>query len=217
VGASPDRLRTRREATAMVALDTIDVLAERVTNLLAHGRRMTLARRYTYVDSPPNVTTGLILDGEPRAWKQEGGAGFGVHLKPGLLNGFGFSCYAHDGNATEKEAFARYHAGKSMSDDPFARRRDMTEVRIVGGLPGDGPARDDEVVIRHWKADGVCDERVVAFDYDTGRHNDLIKVRDELREHMANIKDQQPWDNGDMFDRLLRALDANAAAAGGEG
>lgn len=216
MGPTPDRLRTMRQTTALVALDTIDILAGRVMNLLSHGRRITVTRRYTYVDEPPEVTAGLTLDGEPKVWKRDDGAGFGVHLKPGLLSGFGFSCYAHEGNTTEEEAWTRYRAGKSTSGNYFERRRDVTEVRIGGGLPGDGPARDDELVIRHWNGDGVCDERVVAFDYDTGRHNDLTKVRDELREHMANIGDKQPWDNKAMFDRVLAALEANAAVTGGE-
>jgi hypothetical protein len=162
-----DRCRTQRDLHAMVALDNIDVLAERVTNLLSHGRRITLSRRYTYIDEPSQVTAGLILDREPNLWHARDGAGFGVSLKPGLTAGFGFSCYGHDGNTTEKEAWARFHAAESIADDWFKRRRDMTEIRITGGLPSDGPARDDRLVIRAWNRDGVCNEVVVAFDYDT--------------------------------------------------
>lgn len=168
------RIRTQRDLHAIVALDNIDMLAERVTNLLRHGRRMTTVRRYTYVDSPPEVTAGLTLDGEPNLWKADDSAGFGVHLNPGIMSGFGFSCRAIDGGATEKEAWVRFHAAESQSTDWFKRRRDMTEVHITGGLAGDGPARDDQIVIRHWNGDGVCEEVVVAFDYDTrdGREKD---------------------------------------------
>ena len=37
------RILTRRDVTAMVALDTVDALAERVTNLLRQGRRIAVA------------------------------------------------------------------------------------------------------------------------------------------------------------------------------
>lgn len=180
--ASPDRVLRQRDLHAMVALDTIDMIAERVTNLLSHGRRMTTVRRCTYVGSPPTVTAGLTLDGEPKTWKGTGGVGFGVQLKPGIMSGFGFSCYGSDGNATEKEAWARFHAAESISDDPFKRRRDMTEVQINGGLPGDGPARDDQLVIRHWDGDGVCEEVVVAFDYDTRSGRESAEVDAKLAE-----------------------------------
>lgn len=35
----------------------------------------------------------------------------------------------------------------------------------------------------------------------------LAAVRDELRDHMANLSDKQPWDNRAMFDRVLTALE----------
>ncbi len=165
---TPDRIRTMRHVTAMVAVDTIDLLAERITNLLAHGRHITIARRYTYVDSPPDLYVGLTVDGEPalRHHSRPLGASFGVHLKPGI-RGFGFSAYRDDAR-TEADAWKAYHAAEGLSDDPFRRRRDMTYVEINGGLPGDGPARDDQLTIRFWNEHGVCDEQVIGFDYDTG-------------------------------------------------
>jgi len=163
-----DRINTLRHVTAMAALDTVDMLADRVENLLRHGRRMTMARRYTYVDQPPELTAGLTVDGKPHRWSKDDGAGFTVRLNPGLLTGFGFAAYANDGSATEAEAWMRYHAAEAVHGDWSRRRRDMTLVEITGGLPGDGPARDDKLVIRYWNRDGVCDEVVVAFDYDTG-------------------------------------------------
>ncbi|WP_341719886.1 hypothetical protein QQG74_09370 [Micromonospora sp. FIMYZ51] len=167
--ADPARILTQRDCTAMAALDTMPHLATRVRNLLAHGRRMTVTRRYTYVDSPPEVTAGLTLDvsarsGGIRESVSGDGHHLGVTLRPGLMSGFSISAYVSDRNAVEAEVWKRFHAAESISGDPFKRRRDMTLVDITGGLPGDGPARDDKLVIREWNSDGVCDERVVVFD-----------------------------------------------------
>lgn len=161
---SPDRIRAQRHVTAMAALDTVDLLAERVQQLLSHGRRMTMTRRYTYVNDPPEVIAGLTVRGEPKLWRQDDGAGFDVRLGPDMLAGFGFIAHGHDGSATEAEAWKRYHAAKAESSNFSERRRDMTLVEITGGMAGDGPARDDLIVIRAWNRDGVADERVIAFD-----------------------------------------------------
>lgn len=160
----PERIRTQRHITAMAALDTVELLADRVRQLLSHGRRMAMSRRYTWVNQPPEVHAGLVVAGEPKLWRQHDGVGFHVPLGPELLASFGFAAYGHEGSATQAEAWKRYHAGKAEADSFFDRRRDMTYVEIVGGLPGDGPARDDLIVIRPWNRDGVCDERVIAFD-----------------------------------------------------
>ena len=162
--ASPARIRTQRHVTAMAALDTVELLAERATNLLSHNRRITMTQRYTWVEQPPEVKTGLHVEGEPHLWRQDDGIGFGVRLGPDLLAGFGFAAYAYEGNATEAEAWKRFHAAKAESDRFSERRRNMTEVTICGGMPGDSPARDDLIVVRAWNDDGVCDERVIAFD-----------------------------------------------------
>lgn len=163
-----DRIRTERHVEAMVALDTMDLLVTRVKNLLSHGRRIAMAHRYTYCDSAPDLYAGLTVDASAyRDGFTSGGSAdgrhFGVALSPGL-HGFGFSAYAGDGNDTEAQAWRRYHAKVADSGDPFERRRDMTLIRLVGGLDNDGPARDDLIVIRAWNQHGVCDERVIAFD-----------------------------------------------------
>ncbi|MEU7978295.1 hypothetical protein AB0B63_07155 [Micromonospora sp. NPDC049081] len=153
----------------MAAVDTMPHIAARIRNLLTHGRRITVTQRYTYVDRPPDVTAGLTLDTSARnGGITEGVSGdghhLGVYLRPGLMSGFGVSAYVSDGNRVEAEVWKRYHAAESTSSDPFKRRRNMTLVEITGGLPGDGPGRDDRLVVRHWNSDGVCDERVVVFD-----------------------------------------------------
>lgn len=164
------RIRTQRHVTAMAALDTVELLAQRVTNLLSHGRRMAMTRRFVYVNDrfvyvndPPELTVGLVLE-DAKLWSQVDAMGFTVRLRPGPLVGFGFVAYQHEGSGTEAEAWKRYHAYKADSASFFERRRDMTHVEIIGGLPGDGPARDDRIVIQAWNRDGVCDERVIAFD-----------------------------------------------------
>ncbi len=168
-----DRIQSERSVQAMVALDTIDMLARRITNLLELGRRMALARRYTYLNDPPELTMGLTLYEVNGPHRDDSGAWFGVKLDPGVMNGFGFSAYSFDGNATEAEAWTRYHEAEHTHPDHFKRRRDMTWIRIKGGLDGDGPARDDSLTIRHGNRDGVCEEIVVGFDYgpDADREN----------------------------------------------
>jgi hypothetical protein len=161
-GPSPDRIRNQYNVTAAVALDTVDPLAERVRNLLAAGRRMTLVRRYVDHHGSPEVTPGLVLDGEPRRHGNYGGAGFSVRLKPGI-QGFGFSAYASDGNATEAEVWKRYHAAKD--GDHWSRRRNITIVEVDGGMDNSGPGRSDRLTITHWNEHGVAEEIVVAFDY----------------------------------------------------
>lgn len=164
MGTRPDRIQTMRDVDAMVALDTIDLLAGRVRNLLAHGRRMALMTRYTHTGGTPSLAAGLTLDGELGRWSRDGNIGMVVRLRPGLQSGFGFSAYAgaHD---TEAAVWAMYHGDES-------KREDLTEVRISGGMDGDGPARSDHLTVRHWNTNGVCKEVVVAFDPGPDPHDD---------------------------------------------
>lgn len=159
VTVRPDRIRTEHHVTAMVALDTIDLITERIRTLFSYGRRVTLVRRFTYLDKPPEVFAGRTLDGEIDTWTQPAMAGAGIHvrLSPGLMVGFGFAAYARDGAATEAALWRRYHADP---DD----RHDMTEVALTGGLAGHGPGRADQILLHHWNRDRVCEQIVVAFD-----------------------------------------------------
>jgi hypothetical protein len=162
------RIDTEAYVTAMVALDTIDAIEARVRRLLSHGRRIALARRYIHLDEPTELYVGLAIDTRARAggidsWRDDTGAGFSVQLRPHLI-GFWLSVYAGDDNATEEQAWKRYHAHKACSDARSERRRKMTLVEIIGGRANDGPARDDRILIRAWNRDGICDERVIGFD-----------------------------------------------------
>jgi hypothetical protein len=170
--ADVNRIKSMREVDAMVALDTFELITTRVRKLLSYGRRISMTQRYTYLsDRAPDLLVGLTVDAEARNGGitevlKDDGAHFGVTLKPGLMTGFGFSAYDIDGNASEAEAWKRFHAGKDATA-VWSKRRNMTLVRLVGGMAGDmGPARDELIVIRHWNNDAVCDERVIGFDTD---------------------------------------------------
>lgn len=210
---SPQRVLTERNVHSMAALDTIDLIEQRVRNLLSHGRRITVAcRPYTWTGGAPEVTAGLTVAEDVKAWRDGDGAGFSVLLAtsgPSIGQRLGVAAYGSDGNTTQAEAWKRYHAGKAESSDWHERRRDMTHVQIVGGLRGDGPARDDSLTIQSWNRDGVCSETVVAFDYDTGPGR-LTRLRQEVQDHIDNLADKQPWDNRAMFEHVLQELGCTA-------
>jgi len=213
-----DRILTQRDLSCMVAVDNIDHIGQRIRNLLSHNRRITVTERYTYVNDPPKVTVGLTVD-DIRVWSNERGGGIGVHLKPGLLAGFGVSAHAGE-NDTEAAEWKRFHAAEAVSGDWVKRRRDMTRIDITGGLDGDGPARDDLIVIRHWNRDGVCDERVVAFD-DGPRDGEYRAARwlYGMALGPAHMEDRlREWDHGKAPDADVelwasRAKDLLAAVA----
>lgn len=166
-----DRIRTQRHTEAMVALDNFDLIVARVRKLLSYDRRISMTQRYSWVNDAPELHVGCTLDKDARnggivEGTSADGRHFGVYLRPGLLNGFGFSAYASDGNATEAEAWKRYHAGDDATNH-WGKRRNMIRLTLNGGMDGDyGPARDDLIVIRAWNEHGVCDERVIGFDTD---------------------------------------------------
>jgi hypothetical protein len=206
---TPDRITWLQDVTAMVAPDTIELLAKRVTTMLDHGRRITVARRYPHTGQPPEITAGLIQVEPPRLFNRPGDyISLTVPLHPGSSSGFRFATDPADG-ATEKDVWTAFHTGGD-------HRRSMTQVRVVGGLAGNSPAANDKIVINFWNQDGVCRETVIVFDHATGRHNTLTAVRDELRVHLANLRDKQPWENRAMLERAWAALEAHAAIDGGD-
>lgn len=168
--AGIERIRTSRNVHAMVALDNFALIEARIRKLLSYGRRIAMTQRYTWINDAPELKVGLLVNTEAHgsgivSSRQDDGAHLSVYLRPGITAGFGISAYASDGNATEAEAWKRFHAAKSESANYFERRRRMTEIVLTGGMEGDaGPARDDLIVIRAWNDDGVCNERVIAFD-----------------------------------------------------
>lgn len=158
---SLDNLRTQRHTQAMVALDNFDAIAERVQQLLADGRRISIARRYLHTDSPVELKVGLTLDpdghgGGVHVRRDESSGWIGVSLKPGLTEGFGFGAYSGEAD-TESAVWALFHQGAEY-------RRNMTQVIFTGGLPGWGPMLDDQLVIRRYNTYGVCAEKTIGFD-----------------------------------------------------
>ncbi|GGM27533.1 hypothetical protein GCM10011608_10430 [Micromonospora sonchi] len=216
--ANPARILTQRDCTAMAALDTMPHLAQRVRNLLSHGRRITVATRLTHVDIPPEVTAGLTVDQDARdggitETVREHSHHFGVLLRPGLTSGFGFGAFASDGYRTESEARKLFHAAESISSDPFARRENLTEVRISGGLPGDGPSTTDKLIVRRWNSAGVCKETVVVFD--AGPSEGEYRAARWLYGNTlgpAHVGDRlEAWDRGKAADADVELWSARAA------
>lgn len=154
--ANPARIGRLPEVTAMAAIDTIDLLADRVRLLLSHGRRMTLVSRWTDDDeATPTVETGLTMRGELEVRRTTGGVVVAAHLFPSLARTFGFSA-SYGTEDTEAQGWQQYH-------HPSGDRRGLTRVTVSGGLPGNGPAATDRIVIRHW-GPHRCRETIVAFD-----------------------------------------------------
>lgn len=173
---SPDRVLRERTVTCLAATDTIAAITLRVRNLLAAERRITIVDRYTHTEGTPDVYTGLTVE-EIRTGKE---GGIGVHLKPdrhgfGIHPTFGFG-------ETEAELWDLYHR---------EQREHLTRVDLRGGLPGDHPAGDDRLVIRHWISDRVCREWVVVFD-------DAPDIRQEVEnltywlDQVRDALDRQP-------------------------
>lgn len=201
---TPDRILTQRHCTAMAATDSIHHISQRVQNLLAAGRRITIADRYTHTEGPPDVAAGLTVE-EMRPGKK---GGIGVHLKPGIRYGFGIHAVTEE---TESEAWDRYHRND---------RANLIRVDITGGLPGDSPVPDDRLVIRRWISDGVCRETVVAFD--CGPRDAQDRAARWLYSHVLGDQHrderQKAWDHGKVHsdDVALwekRAVDLLAAIA----
>jgi len=176
---APHRLTRERHITAACALDTIPLLAQRVTSMLWWGRRISVAHHWIGPDSRIEIAAGLTVNTEMgdravRATADDAHAGFAVHLAPGI-RGFGFAAYASDGNTTEREVWKRYHAGD---------RHNITIIEMDGGMLGDGgPGRDDHVSIQYWNEHRVGQEWVVGFDTD-----DLFRVWQE--------RENQGWQLG---------------------
>jgi hypothetical protein len=172
------------EVEAMVAADSFDPLVERITRMVTAGRTMAVAvREYTYLHRPAKVYGGLELDTAARSggvWvdRRLGDHGelhsvwCGIVLTSGSTRsyddgmgvGFGEDVYEYSGNVTEAQAAQRYRDHEPEHRNHFERRRDMTHIAIIGGVPGRRYTRDDSIAINTWNRDGVATEKVIGFD-----------------------------------------------------
>lgn len=152
-----DRIRTQHHTSAMVAPDTLPLIADRIARLLPEGRRITIAHRYaTYTGQPPKLYPNLIVDRirlENSLW---------IVCQPDF--GFGFDVDERGGDRCEADVWRRFHNGRHEADRFNERRRFMTEVTLTGGRDGDDLSSEDQIVIRRYNGDGVCDEKVIAFE-----------------------------------------------------
>lgn len=149
-----------------VAMDNIGVLAERVQRMLEDHRRITLVRRLTHRDGPPDVYPGLTAaTGEPAdMWNRADGSGFMIPLWPGEF-AIGMSAYTRDA-ATEKAVWDRFYQQRGPAGTGDVR--DVTLAEFWGGQQGTIPAREDKLIIWRWNNAGVCTESVYVFDFETG-------------------------------------------------
>ena len=163
-------ITTEHETDAMVAADSHDALAERITRMLSAGRGMALAvREFTYTGRPAVVYAGMRLDGDILAVDRDREVTCSARLTNGTYDGtrhFGYlvRTYQYSGNETEAEAWQRYQDHKAEAADFFERRRDMVHVEFVGGLPGWRWQTTDRIVITEWNGDGVATERTLGFE-----------------------------------------------------
>jgi hypothetical protein len=161
------RIRRQGWVRCAVAVDTLPAIAGRITNLLSHGRRITLTERA--VENPAaetEVKVGLTLcpgDGNLTLITTPTGLHFGVSLMPaggGIATGFGLGAYRTDGNDTEANVWDRIHRHGSGSFN----RTNIVTVEFHGGTDPNSYGREDRIVIHRWNSHGYHTERVVAFD-----------------------------------------------------
>ncbi len=170
------RLATNPRVSALVAVDTFDVLTERVRVLLGFQRRITLVSRWVDSEDTPTIHVGLCTTQPIEVRRTHGGLVATVYLGPGLGCTFGFSTVHH--TETEAQAWETFHAAAGF-------RGGLTQVAMSGGLPGNGPALTDRVVIRRWNTDNRCFETVVAFDPGTGVNGVVAAARAKILDMTA--------------------------------
>jgi hypothetical protein len=212
--ADVDARRNQRRAerlgeptvTEMVAMDTIVPLAQRVIALFGHGRRVTKAARFVYddgTDSGLELKAGLLPAASPHLdIRSDKTVSFHVQLGASSLDGFGFSAFPSD-MENSAELWGRYHQGP-------AGRRNMTQVTLTGGLPGNGHGSNDQLIVRHWNSYGVCREITIVFDGGTGPCR-LAPLRMQLDDFMTGLRDMQPWDIRAMLENIQNELHEHLA------
>lgn len=165
-------LATEPETEAMVAADSHPILVERIQRMLTAGRGMALAvREFTYTGRPAVVYAGLHLGDELTVVANDDQVICSARLTNGGngyddIRWFGYSIrtFQCSGNETEATAWRRYRDHKAESPIYSERRRNMTHIEFVGGLPGWRWQTTDRIVITDWNDDGVATERTLGFE-----------------------------------------------------
>lgn len=155
-----DRIRTEHHVSALVAVDSFPLIAQRIQRLAPVGRRFAVAHRYaTYLHRAPDVYPALTVaqvrvnESTNSLWVEcEPDFGFGIGIRDVWLA------------ATEADAWKYYHAGRHEAESFSERRRDLTYVELTGGRDGDALSGNDRILIHTYNGDGVCDERAIAFE-----------------------------------------------------
>lgn len=151
----------RRDTTAFVAPDTVDLLGQKMIGIIA-DRRMTKMHRYLGESSgSPRLFTGL------RVWP--GGYGGPTTIRPGQsasislarqtrpFESIGIATSRDD--ATEEQLRERYH----HPEKHWLKRREDVMVVHLDGWPG-SPGRDDSICVEYWNENGVGQESIIVFD-----------------------------------------------------
>lgn len=151
----------RRETSGFVVPETVDLLTDRLLEVVG-DRRMTLMHRYLGErPGTPRLFAGYRLWhgglGEPVSITT--GRGVSVVLRgPGQRSHVvGFRVAPHV--ETEKQARDRYD---NPGEQWLGQRREITFVE-VRGWPHE-PHPEDHVRVEHWNENGLGEETIVAFD-----------------------------------------------------
>lgn len=163
--ASIHRIATEHHCQALVAFDSFGLIAARILRIATPGRTVAIAHRYaTYTGQPAELHHGLTV-AHPEVNEERHSMWVSCTDPADRFGGMGFGIGIRDEwkASSEEKAWEHYHAGRHEADRFDDRRRDLTWVRITGGRLRDDPDRRDEIVIRTYNRDGVCDERVVSF------------------------------------------------------
>lgn len=165
-----DHLRTGFDVGAVVAGDTIEPLAERITKMLSHDRRLVKIHRYAHGQTmktdpglrpDPGREDAISLKAQryPEGLRQ-----FWVDLSPGI-HGFGFSATDSSLERRLRPTYERHHkrwiegsTGDSIYDQP------VTYVHVTGR--GTEAGRDDRIEIESWNEHGVGQLTTIVFQCD---------------------------------------------------
>lgn len=151
----------RRDVTAFVVPETVDLLAEKMVGIIA-DRRVTKMHRYLgEAAGVPRLYPGLRLNhcGLRDAVVIRQGQSISVALasQSHLFEGAAFGVGPH--HETEARAADRYRHPETQW---LGQRRDVTLVEM-DGWPGQ-PAPGDHIRIEDWNEHGVGQETLLVFD-----------------------------------------------------